>query len=107
MNHAVPLVTVITVCRNILDAGRREHFLEMFNSVTAQTYPNIEHVIIDGASTDGTIDFIQQTILGQNNIRFFSEPDSGIYDAMNKGIHWANGEFVAFLQQFPPKPRAA
>jgi glycosyltransferase involved in cell wall biosynthesis len=97
MNHAVPLVTVITVCRNILDAGRREHFLEMFSSVTAQTYPNIEHVIIDGASTDGTIDFIKQTILGQKNIRFSSEPDSGIYHAMNKGIHWANGEFVAFM----------
>jgi glycosyltransferase involved in cell wall biosynthesis len=64
MNHAVPLVTVITVCRNILDAGREGAFLEMFSSVTAQIYPNIEHVIIDGASTDGTNRFYSTNNLG-------------------------------------------
>lgn len=64
-------------------------------SVTAQTYPDLEHIIVDGASKDGTLDIIRQ-----NNSRvslLISEKDRGIYDAMNKGIAAATGDVICFL----------
>ena len=68
---------------------------DCINSVRSQTYPNIEHIIIDGCSTDGTIEII-------NNYKdaiskFISEPDQGVYDAMNKGIKLSTGDIVATL----------
>ena len=60
-----------------------------------QTYANCEHIIVDGASTDGTVDVINHHI---NQIALFkSEPDEGIYDALNKGIEMATGDVVGFL----------
>lgn len=64
-------------------------------SVLSQQYPNIEHIIIDGGSTDGTLDIIQKY---NNDVAYWvSEPDHGIYDAMNKGIRLASGEIVGIL----------
>jgi len=64
-------------------------------SVNEQTYQNIEHIIIDGASTDKTLEIIQNT---KNKItKIISEPDKGIYDAMNKGIRLATGDIVGIL----------
>lgn len=60
-----------------------------------QTYSNIEYIIIDGGSTDGTIDIIKRY---DDKITYWqSEPDNGIYDAMNKGIQKANGEWINFM----------
>jgi len=87
-----PLVTVVTVCLNVIQTGRNEMFLQCVESVRRQTYPRIEHLIIDGASTDGTIPLLQSL-----NLSFFSEKDTGIYDAMNKGIARGKGEYVLFL----------
>jgi hypothetical protein len=84
------LVSVITVCRNA--AATLEACLQ---SVAAQRHASIEHIIIDGASTDGTA-----AILEKHRKRLalvVSEPDRGLYDAMNKGIALARGEFVIFL----------
>jgi len=83
-------VSIITVCFNSV-----ETIEDCIKSVRAQTYPDIEHVIIDGGSTDGTIEII-------NNYKdeiseFISEPDHGIYDAMNKGIRLSTGDIVATL----------
>ncbi|MEG1543971.1 MAG: glycosyltransferase family 2 protein [Tannerellaceae bacterium] len=64
-------------------------------SVLSQSYPNIEYIIIDGASTDGTVDIIKQYASG---VSFWvSEPDKGLYDAMNKGLKRATGDYVWFI----------
>ncbi len=87
---AYPKVSIITIVyNNVRDIG---HTLA---SVDCQTYPNIEYIVIDGASTDGTMKVIEgyrDTI----NI-LMSEKDKGIYDAMNKGLALATGDYVLFL----------
>lgn len=85
-----PLITVITVCRNTVN-----EIEETIKSVINQTYNHIEYIIIDGGSTDGTIDVIKKYA---DKISYWvSEPDDGIYDAMNKGIEKATGEWINFL----------
>ncbi len=91
-----PLVTVVTVIRNLLKSGRAEHFRQCVESVQHQDYPAIEHLLIDGASDDGTQELLRE-YEGKRGIRIISEPDSGIYDAMNKGLRAARGKYVAFL----------
>ena len=89
-------VSVVTITFNLLKAGREKSFVQCLESVHNQTYKNIEHWVIDGGSTDGTVDLIQQ-YAKKNWIKYISEPDHGIYDAMNKGIRCATGNYVAFL----------
>lgn len=83
-------VSIITVVRN-----NKSYIEDCIKSVIEQKYPNIEYIIIDGGSTDGTIDIIKQ-YYDQISI-FISEPDGGIYDAMNKGIKLATGDIVGTL----------
>lgn len=64
-------------------------------SVLGQAYPNLEYIIIDGGSTDGTQACIT-TYLGRIH-QFISEPDGGIYDALNKGLRWATGDAIGFV----------
>jgi glycosyltransferase involved in cell wall biosynthesis len=64
--------------------------------VQNQTYKNIEHIVIDGASTDGTLDLLKE-YQEKGWIKYYSEPDRGIYDALNKGIERANGKYVVCL----------
>jgi glycosyltransferase involved in cell wall biosynthesis len=86
----IPLVTVITVVRN-----DKALLARTVKSVLDQTYQNIEYIIIDGASTDGTVDLIKKH---EDRIAYWvSEPDTGIYDAMNKGIRLAKGEWINFM----------
>ncbi len=85
-----PLVSLITVVYN-----GATHLEEAMKSVFIQTYPNIEYIVIDGGSTDGTLDIIRKYA---GSIDYWvSEPDRGIYDAMNKGIGLAKGEIVGFV----------
>lgn len=85
-----PLITVVTVVYN--GAATLEQTIQ---SVVNQTYDNVEYIIIDGASTDGTLDIIKKY---ENNIDYWqSEPDKGIYDAMNKGIGLVTGNYVSLL----------
>ena len=73
------------------------------DSVFSQTYPHVEHVIIDGASTDDTLqvaqDYMQRSYAASDGheIRIVSEPDNGLYDAMNKGLRQVSGDYVLFL----------
>ncbi len=85
-----PLISIITVVLN------GEKYIEQtIQSVVNQTYTNIEYIIIDGGSTDKTIDIIKKH---EKNIDFFiSESDNGIYDAMNKGIKKAKGKYIGLL----------
>lgn len=83
-------ISIITVTFN--SAATLEDTLR---SVASQTWPDIEHIIVDGASTDGTLDIVKQ--FTSEKVRLVSEPDRGIYDAMNKGIRLATGDFVGVL----------
>ena len=90
-------VTVVTVCFNPLSAGRKEVFQKNLDSVQAQEGVSLEHLIIDGASTDGTIEWLKSYNNINHDIRILSKPDNGIYDAMNRGIALARGKYVIFL----------
>lgn len=88
------LITIVTVTYNA--EGTLERTLK---SVEMQTHGNVEHIIMDGASKDGTL-AIAQAYKERNDdrdIRIVSEPDKGLYDAMNKAIAIANGEYICFL----------
>lgn len=83
-------ISVVTVCYNAVDSIEKT-----IKSVVNQTYDNIEYVIIDGLSKDGTIGVINEY---REKIAYFvSEPDKGIYDAMNKGIKAATGDWIIFM----------
>ncbi|GAB6045598.1 glycosyltransferase family 2 protein [Caminibacter profundus] len=83
-------VSIITVVYNNKDTIK-----DAIESVLNQTYQNIEYIIIDGNSNDGTIDIIKS--YGNKIDKFISEKDNGIYDAMNKGIKLASGDIVGIL----------
>ncbi len=86
----LPLVTVVTAVFN-----GQPHVAGCLESVLTQDYPNIEHIILDGGSTDGTLDVLRQY---DDRVAFWkSEPDKGVYDAWNKGLALAQGEWIAFL----------
>ena len=84
------LVSIITVVYN-----GEQYLQQTINSVLNQTYKNIEYIIIDGGSTDGTIDIINSNELKIS--KWISEPDKGLYDAMNKGIQMAKGELIGMI----------
>lgn len=78
-------------------------FLEhTLRSVRAQTYPNVEHIVVDGGSTDGTLDILRREGEGHGEgqgaaLRWVTEPDRGMYDAVNKGMALARGDVLAYL----------
>lgn len=85
-----PVFSIITITYN---ASR---WLEpTILNVLSQSYPDIEYIIIDGASTDGTVDIIKRYESGISS--WISEPDKGLYDAMNKGLERATGDYVWFM----------
>ena len=96
MNQNKPLVTVITVIFNLIKGGRKKIFYQCLESVHSQTYSNIEHLVIDGGSKDGTVELLKE-YAQKGWIKYISEPDIGIYDAMNKGIKLSKGKYIVFL----------
>ncbi len=91
-NGDLPKMTIVTVVINLIKNNRKDVFIQCVKSIREQTYPNIEHIIIDGASTDGTIELLKEL-----KLNYISEKDTGIYDAMNKGIKHATGKYIAFM----------
>ena len=85
-------ISIVTITYNSAKTLQRA-----LASVQGQTYTDIEHVIVDGASTDGTRDLIATYAAKHPNVRWVSEKDNGIYDALNKGIRMATGDVVGFL----------
>lgn len=90
MTHDAPSITVVTASYNALDGLRRT-----VESVATQSYSNIQHVIVDGGSSDGTVEYLASLGGGP---QWLSERDDGIADALNKGIALADGDWVIVLQ---------
>jgi glycosyltransferase involved in cell wall biosynthesis len=86
-------ISIITVCYN-----SEKYICTAIESVLSQTCKNIEYIIVDGNSTDNTLDIVKsyEPQFG-GRMRWISEPDAGLYDAMNKGIRMAAGDYVAIL----------
>ena len=88
--NTFPKVSVVTTTYNDIENLKR-----ILAAVKKQTYPNIEHIIVDGGSTDGTVDLLKELEEKEpGRISWMSEKDNGIYDAINKGIRMATGEIV-------------
>lgn len=93
-------ISIITITYN-----SAKTFARALESVQSQTYKDIEHIIVDGASTDGTREMIEAYVQkvqkdkgqGTKEVRRVSEPDDGIYNALNKGIKMATGDIIGFL----------
>lgn len=89
-------ISIITANFNMIKNGREAFFRQMVESVQMQSYKNIEHWVVDGGSKDGSKDILQD-YADRGLIKFISEPDKGIYDAMNKGAKLASGDLITFL----------
>ena len=88
--NTFPKVSVVTTTYNDIENLKR-----ILAEVKKQTYPNIEHIIVDGGSTDGTVDLLKELEEKEpGRISWMSEKDNGIYDAINKGICMATGDIV-------------
>lgn len=98
INHR-KMVTIVTICKEIFKANRKAYFDKMLSTVANQTYgrENIEHIVIDGDSTDETVEYLD--LLSHNGIidYWISEKDSGVYNAMNKGVKHSFGEYIIFM----------
>lgn len=86
-------ISVITVCYNSVATLQ-----DTLESVLRQTCPDVEYIVVDGASKDGTRELIEKYAPKfSGRMKWISEPDQGIYDAMNKGIRMATGDVIGFL----------
>src|SRR5262245_6146077 len=86
-----PLVSIVTPSLN--QAGT---IAQTLRSIREQSYPNVEHIVVDGVSTDGTLEILREAE-AESTVRWSSGPDSGMYDAINKGFSQAHGEIFAYL----------
>ncbi len=84
-------ISVVTVCYNEANTIR-----DTIESVLSQKYEDLDYVVMDGASADGTVDIIKEYASDQR-LRFFSEPDTGLYNAMNKALERVTGDYVIFM----------
>lgn len=94
-----PLVTVISVVRDLQKAGRIPSFEYMLETVRQQTYPtnSVEHLVVDGSSTDGTFEYLVSHWRSGRVDKLVSSPDTGLYNAMNKAISYADGDYFLFM----------
>ena len=91
-----PLVSIVTPTLNIVENGQADAFNLLVSLLELQTYQRIEHIVIDGASTDETVDLLKD-YKNKGYINFYSEKDTGKYHALNKGIMRAKGKYIAFI----------
>ncbi len=91
MSGHLPLVSIVTPTR---DQG--PYIEQTLRSVAGQTYPRIEHIVVDGGSTDGTHAILARHAAARGLV-WWSEPDDGMYQAVNRGFARANGEILAYI----------
>ncbi len=91
-----PFVTIITPTHNLLENNMADDFNLLIKLLDIQTYPNIEHLVIDNLSNDGTVELLK-AYKNQGFLTFFSERDTGKFEAYNKGVMRAKGKYVTFL----------
>jgi glycosyltransferase len=91
-----PLITIVTPTHNLLENNNADDFNLLVQLLDMQTYPNIEHLIIDNGSTDETVEFLKD-YKNQGYLTFYSEKDTGKFNAYNKGIMHAKGKYLTFL----------
>ena len=89
-------ISIITVVFNLLKTQREKQFRQCVESIHQENKGQIEHLVIDGGSTDGSVKILDE-YAKKGWLKYISEADNGIYDAMNKGIKIANGEYVWFI----------
>ena len=85
-------LSIVTINRN--NANGLEKTMQ---SVASQSFKEFEYIVVDGASTDGSVDVIRSHEADCAHLKWVSEPDSGIYNAMNKGLQMATGDYVQIL----------
>lgn len=91
-----PFVSIITTTHNIVEKGQADDFNLLVTLLDMQTYPNIEHIVIDNASTDDTIELLKD-YKNKGYIQFYSEKDTGKFNGYNKGILRAKGKYISFI----------
>lgn len=91
-----PEVTVVTATSNIVEKDQADDFTLQVNLLARQTYPYIEHLVIDNASKDGT-EILLKEYKNAGYLNFFSEPDRGKFEAYNKGLIRAKGKYISFI----------
>ena len=91
-----PLISIITTTHNIVEKGQADDFNLMVTLLDMQTYPKIEHIVIDNASTDETIELLKD-YKNKGYISFYSEKDTNKFDGYNKGLLRAKGKYITFL----------
>jgi len=84
--------SIVTICYN--PGGVLRSAIE---SVLAQSYEDVEYLIVDGGSTDGTVEWVSELAKSEPRMKVVSEPDRGLYDALNKGVRLATGEVIGFV----------
>ena len=90
------LITIITATHNLISNGREKTFRQCVESIHQENQGQIEHLVIDGGSTDGSVRILDE-YAKKGWLKYISEPDNGIYDAMNKGVRLAQSEYVWFI----------
>lgn len=85
-------LSIITICYNPGPVIR-----SAIQSVLEQTYADVEYIVVDGASTDGTVEWLSDLKLKTQNLKLVSERDAGLYDALNKGVRMASGDVIGFV----------
>ena len=96
MAEDLPIISIITPTYNLIEKEKTDEFNLLVTLLNLQTYPNVEHIVINRASNDET-EVLLMDYKSKGYLQFYSEPDNGKYEALNKGIMRAKGKYVAFL----------
>lgn len=88
------MISVITPCKNVISEGRENFFREMMITLRDQSYQDFEHILVDGGSEDGTADLLEEYVKSSHISTLISEKDNNLYEALNKGLKIAKGEYI-------------
>ena len=96
MSSVLPQMTIVTSVKNLINECRQDVFIQSLNSIRIQSYPHIQHIVIDGGSTDGTLEYLRK-LRESNHFELHVIPDRNLWDGLNNGLGFATGKFVNFM----------